>query len=187
MRKLFAFIVTSLDGYFEGPNHEFDWPNVDDEFLEFSVSQLDDIGVLVFGRITFEGMAAYWPSEEAWAGSPAIAERMNSLPKIAVSTTLERADWQNSTLIGGDVSTRLTELKAQPGKDMAIFGSPTLTASLLEAGLVDELRIMVHPILLGAGRSVLSRLTKRVPLRLLRTTVFGSGNVLLVYAPRDTN
>jgi len=183
MRKLFAFLVTSLDGYFEGPNHEFDWPNVDDEFLEFSISQLDDIGVLVFGRTTYDGMAAYWQSDAAQVTTPAIAERMNVLPKLAISRSLKRAEWTNARVVGDDVYSQIAELKRGPGKDVAVFGSSALTASLLEAGLVDELRIMIHPILLGAGHSLLTSLHDRVPLALLRTTIFSSGNVLLCYRP----
>jgi dihydrofolate reductase len=183
MRKLFAFIVTTLDGYHEGPNQEFDWPNVDEEFDEFSVSQLNDIGLLVFGRATYEGMAAFWPTESAAAEAPEITEYMNSIPKVVISNSLTAADWSNTTLVTGDVSQAVAELKKQPGRDIAVFGSSTLTASLLEQNLVDELRVMVHPVLLGAGHSLVAGLTRRVQLELQRTATFHSGNVLLCYRP----
>jgi dihydrofolate reductase len=183
MRKLFSFMVVSLDGFYEGPNQEFDWPNVDDEFNDFAVSQINDIDTLVFGRATYEGMASYWPTEQAVKDDPVIAELMNSIPKVVFSRSMQRADWNNSTLVPGDAATAIAELKQQPGKDLALFGSPTLTASLLDQGVVDELRVMVMPILLGAGKSLFAGLGGRVPLALTRATTFSSGNVLLHYRP----
>jgi dihydrofolate reductase len=183
MRKLLSFMVVTLDGYYEGPEGEFDWPNVDDEFNEFAISQMNDIGMLVFGRATYEGMASYWPTPAALEDDPAIADRMNSIPKVVFSSTLDSADWENSTLVTGNAAEAIAELKQQPGKDLAMFGSPTLTASLIEQGLVDELRVMVHPILLGGGKSLFSTLHRRMPVELERTTVFKSGNVLLHYRP----
>jgi dihydrofolate reductase len=176
-------MVVTLDGYYEGPNGEFDWPNVDDEFNEFAISQLNDIDTLLFGRVTYEGMAGYWPTPDAREDDPAIAERMNSVPKVVLSKTLDKVDWQNTTLIKGDEADAISELKRRPGKYLAIFGSPSLTVSLLERGLVDELRVMVHPILLGAGKSLFRTLKDRVPVKLQWTTTFSSGNVLLSYRP----
>jgi dihydrofolate reductase len=183
VRKLVSFMVVTLDGYYEGPNGEFDWPNVDDEFNEFAISQINDIDTLLFGRATYEGMASYWPTPEATEGDPAVAGRMNAIPKIVFSSSLDTADWQNTELVKDGVAETITELKRQPGKDLALFGSPTLTASLIEQGLVDELRVMVHPILLGAGKSLFAALSRRVPVELQRTIVFHSGNVMLVYRP----
>jgi dihydrofolate reductase len=178
-----SFMVVTLDGYYEGPNAEFDFWNIDDEFFEFSISQLDDIDTLVFGRATYEGMAGYWPTPAGLEDNPDIAERMNTIDKVVFSTTLEKADWQNTTHVKGDAAKAISELKQKPGKYLAIFGSPDLTASLLEQGLVDELRVMVHPILLGAGKSLFRTLEGRVPLELQQTTTFHSGNVLLTYRP----
>jgi dihydrofolate reductase len=184
MRKLISFMVVTLDGYTEGPNGEFDWPNIDGEFDDFAVSQLNDIGTLVFGRRTYEGMAEYWPTDDARAQQPAIAERMNGLPKIVFSQSLNDANWENTTLVRDDAAKAIAELKGEPGGMLASFGCATLTASLLEQGVVDEVRILVNPILLGGGVSLFSGLHDRVPLRLARTTVFGSGNVLLTYEPK---
>ncbi|HMF82448.1 MAG TPA: dihydrofolate reductase family protein [Acidimicrobiia bacterium] len=183
MRKLLSFMVVTLDGYYEGPDGEFDWPNVDDEFNEFAISQMNDIDTLLFGRNTYEGMASYWPTPEAKEDDPAITDRMNTIPKVVFSSTLDRAEWQNTELVTGDVAETIAALKQQPGRDLALFGSPTLTASLIEEGLVDELRVMVQPILLGAGKSLFAALSRRVPVELQRTTIFHSGNVLLVYRP----
>ena len=183
MRPIYAFIVQTVDGYYEGPNGEFDWPNVDDEFNEFAISQLNDIDTLIFGRATYEGMASYWPTPAALDDDPLIADRMNNIPKVVFSSSLDSADWQNTRLVSGDVAGAITELKQQPGKNLAVFGSSTLTVSLIDQGLVDELRVMVQPILLGAGKSLFAGLHDRVPVQLQRTTVFSSGNVMLHYRP----
>jgi dihydrofolate reductase len=176
-------MVVTLDGYYEGPNGEFDWPNVDDEFNEFAISQMNDVDTLLFGRATYENMASYWPTPAAVEGDPVIADRMNTIPKIVFSGTLDTADWENTRLVKDGAAETIAELKQQLGGDLAFFGSPTLTAGLIEQGLVDELRVMVHPILLGAGKSLFGTLSRRVAVELQRTTVFHSGNVLLVYRP----
>jgi dihydrofolate reductase len=186
MRKLLSFMVMTLDGFTEGPNQEFDWPNVDDQFNEFAVSQLNDIDTLLFGRTTYLGMASYWPTAEAREDSPTIAEHMNTIPKVVFSSSLDEATWQNTTLVAEPAPEAVVRLKEQDGGHLALFGSATLTASLLEHGLVDELRVMVNPILLGGGTSLFAGLPRRIPLALEATTVFSSGNVLLVYRPVGT-
>lgn len=183
MRILYAFLVTTLDGFYEGPEGEFDWPNVDDEFNQYSVANLNDTGLILFGRVTYEGMASYWTTPEATRGDPIIAPFMNDISKAVVSNTLEEATWNNSILIKGDVESQISNLKRQPGKPIGIFGSPMLTFSLIELGLVDELRVMIHPVALGSGKSIFSTMDARLSLQLLRTTVFDSGNVLLTYRP----
>jgi dihydrofolate reductase len=127
MRKIFAFIMTTLDGYYEGPNQEFDFWVVDEESNGFAVEQLDEVDTLLFGRVTYEGMAAYWPSPAAEEDDPRVAARMNGLSKIVVSRTLDKAEWANTRLIKDDVAGELTRLKQQPGKDIAILGSSDLT------------------------------------------------------------
>ncbi len=183
MRKIFSFLVTTVDGYHEGPNQEFDWPVVDDEFDEFAVQQLDEADVLLFGRVTYQGMAAYWPTRAAQEDDPRVAARMNSLSKIVVSRALDQVEWANTRLIKDNVADEISVLKRQPGKDIAVLGSSSLTVSLLELGLVDELRIMVMPVVLGEGRSLFSSAGERISLRLMNTRTFSSGNVLLTYQP----
>ena len=183
MRKIFAFIMTTLDGYYEGPNQEFDFWVVDEEFEEFSVEQLDEVDALLFGRVTYEGMAAYWPTPAAERDDPSVAAKMNGLSKIVVSRSLEKPEWANTRLIKDDITQELIALKEQPGKDIAILGSSDLTVSLLELGLVDEVRIMVNPVVLGAGKSVFRTAGERISLKLLKSRPFNSGNVLLYYQP----
>jgi dihydrofolate reductase len=183
MRKILSFMVATVDGYYEGPNQEFDWPVVDEEFNEFGVQQLDEVDTLLFGRRTYELMAGYWPTPAAEEDDPRVRARMNSLAKIVVSRTLAEAGWANTRLVKDDVAAELTELKQEPGKDIAIFGSSELTVSLLELGLVDELRIMVHPVVLGDGRSLFRTAGERISLKLLKTRPFSSGSVMLYYQP----
>jgi dihydrofolate reductase len=183
VRKLYSFMVVTLDGFYEGPNGEFDWPNVDQEFNEFGIEQLNNTDVLLFGRATYEGMASYWPTPAAREDDPVVAELMNTLPKIVVSTTLASADWNNTRLVGGNVAEEVAKFKQEPGKGLAIMGSPNLTVSLVGMGLVDELRVMVNPVVLGGGRSLFRNTEKRLPLELLQTRAFRSGNVLLTYRP----
>jgi dihydrofolate reductase len=183
MRKILTFLVATVDGYYEGPNQEFDWPVTDEEFNQFALEQLDAVDTLMFGRVTYELMASYWPTPAAQQDDPVVAGKMNGLPKIVVSRTLQKADWANTRLIDRDVAQELSGLKQEPGKDIAIMGSSDLTVSLLQLGLLDELRIMVHPIVLGDGKSILRTAKERIPLKLVSTRSFNSGSVLLTYQP----
>jgi dihydrofolate reductase len=184
MRKILAFEVTTLDGYYEGPNGEFDWPVVDAEFEQFATEQLDEVDALLFGRVTYEGMASYWPTPMAKEqNDPRITAKMNGLPKLVASRTLDRADWAETRILRGDLAAEVASLKEQPGRGIAIFGSPALVVSLLKMGLVDEVRVMVNPVVLGAGKSLFRTADERIALKLLGTRRFASGNVLLTYEP----
>ena len=183
MRKVLFFMMTTLNGFYERGQWEIDWHNVDDEFTRFAIEQIESVDTLLFGRVTYEGMASYWPTPAAIADSPATAEQMNSLPKIVFSNTLEKAEWGNTRLVRGNAAEEVAGLKEQAGKDVIIFGSSDLAVSLAERGLIDEYRIMVNPILLGAGKPVFNGLNRDVPLKLLGTRTFKNGNVLLTYAP----
>jgi dihydrofolate reductase len=185
VRRLFSFHVSSVDGYYEGPNQEFDWPIVDQEFNQFGLQQLEEVDTLLFGRVTYQLMASYWPTPAAEQDDPKIAAMMNNLPKLVVSRTLAETTWANTRLISGDVAAELTELKQEPGKDMVIMGSSELTVRLLQLGLVDELRMMVSPVVLGDGKSLFRTGDGRIGLKLLQARPFNSGNVLLTYQPAD--
>ncbi|MEV5571290.1 dihydrofolate reductase family protein [Spirillospora sp. NPDC052269] len=183
MRKIFAFIAVSADGYHAGPNQELDWQDFDEEFDAFSREQLAEVDTLLFGRVTYEEMVAYWPTRQ---GDDGIGDTMNGIAKIVVSRTLETADWTNTRLINTGVQDELTALKRRPGKDIAILGSSTLTAGLLPTGLIDELRLLVNPIVLGNGRPVLKGASHRTRLELTKTRPFKSGGILLHYRPHAT-
>ena len=176
--------MVTLDGYFEGDEPwQIEWHNVDEEFNEFAIKQLDASDILIFGRATYIGMAQYWPTEEAAKDDQEVASRMNSMPKIDVSRTLDEPApaWSNTRLVK-DVN-QLRELKAESGKDMLVLGSSALTTSLIEKKLLDELRIIVNPLLLGRGRALSSTAAERMPLQLLDVRRFDNGNVLLIYEP----
>ena len=183
MSTLASFIVISLDGFYEGPNREFDWLIPDEEFNDFAVRQLDEADTLCFGRATYEHMAAWWPTEQAQINDPAVTSRMNTKPKLVFSTTLEDAGWSNTTVVTGEAVEQIEAVKAAPDGDLLVLGSAHLTAQFAAAGVLDELRIMVCPIVLGSGRSLFEGLKDRISLTLLRLRQFDSGGVLLTYRP----
>ena len=183
MRKLIFFMLTTLDGYYAGPNGEIDWHNVDDEFNEFAIDQLNSVDTLLFGRVTYEGMASYWPTPDAIANDPVVAGKMNQLQKIVFSKTLDKVVWENTRLIKANAPEEIAKLKEQPGKDLIIFGSSDLAVTLIPYGSIDEYRIMVNPIVLGNGKPVFKGIKDKLKLRLIKTKTFRSGNVLLFYQP----
>ena len=183
MHTLASFIFASLDGFYEGPNGELDWPIVDQEFNDFATRQLDEADVIAFGRATYEHMAAYWPTEQATANDPAMTSRMNSKEKIVFSTTLTDVTWSGATLIRGEATEHIPAVFAGGREELLVIGSAHLTANVAQAGLLDELRIMVCPIVLGQGRSLFEDLKSRVSLSLIRVRQFDSGNLVLTYRP----
>src|SRR5205809_4932666 len=175
-----SFIMVTLDGYFEGDRPwELEWHRTDEEFNDFATEQLDAFDTLVFGRATVGGMAEYWPSEEAIRSDPEVSSRMNRASKIVVSRTLQKPEpeWNNSTVVNDP-----NELRKK-GQKLLVLGSSVLTTSLMEQGVLDELRIIINPLLIGSGRSLASSATRRIPLKLLSRRDFRNGNVLLTYAP----
>jgi len=188
MRKVVFFMMTTLNGLYErapwdvDPN-AIDWHNADDEFETFATEQLGDCDTILFGRVTYEGMASYWPTQEAIAADPGVAGRMNALPKVVFSRTLQAVEWSNSRLVHDDPAAEVRRLKEQPGKDIIVLGSSDLSASLAAAGVIDEYRIMVNPVLIGKGKPVFAGLAQDIPLTLLNARAFGNGNVLLSYVP----
>jgi len=183
MRKVIFFNAITADGFFEGPNHEIDWHNVDDEFNELAIDQLDSVDVLLFGRLTYELMSGYWPTAEGLKDDPLVAEKMNSKAKIVFSRTLDQVDWNNTRLVKENISAEIAKLKSQPGKDLIIFGSSDLSVTLTQKGLIDEYRLMVNPLFLGSGKTILHGLPGRLDLKFLKTHIMRNGNVILYYQP----
>lgn len=182
-RKLIFFNLITVDGFFEGPNQEIDWHNVDAEFNELAIQQLDSVDMLLFGHLTYALMASYWPTDAALKDDPIVAEKMNSKAKLVFSKTLDKVDWNNTRLVKENISDEILKLKSQPGKDLIIFGSSDLSVSLAQAGLIDEYRLMVNPLILGHGKTILNGLPERLELKLLRTRAMRNGNVILYYQP----
>lgn len=186
MRTLAIFNMMSLDGFFAGPNGELDWHNVDDEFNAFAIEQAQSrhVDTLLFGRVTYELMAAYWPTPEARTNDPIVARFMNETSKVVFSRTLQRVEWENSRLASGDAVAEVRALKRAAGGSLMIFGSAQLAAALDRAGLIDEHRLMVNPVILGRGRPLFAGAAEPRRLKLVSSRAFRSGNVLLNYQPR---
>jgi dihydrofolate reductase len=178
MRKLRWQMMMSLDGFMEGPNREIDWFVTDDEFQQYILEMGKSIDTIVFGRVTYQMMAQYWPS----SNQPE-APMMNDLPKVVFSRTLDKVEWKNSRLVKGNVAEEIARLKQQPGKDLAMFGSTDLASTFMRLGLIDEYRIFVNPVVLGRGNPMFKDVKDKKALKLLKAQTFRSGNVLLYYQP----
>ena len=187
MRKLVVSEFVSVDGVMEDPGgaegfEHGGWVFQFDRGAEgdrFKLDETLDAGALLLGRVTYEGFAQAWPGRTDDVG---FAEKMNDMPKYVVSATLERADWNDSTIIKGDVVDEVSKLKDDPGGPILVAGSATLVGTLIEHGLVDELRLMVFPIVLGSGKRLFSDLSRAARLRLTRSTPAGDA-LILVYEP----
>lgn len=182
MRKLVAWNVMTLDGYFEGPTawnldmHGTVWG---DELEAFSLEQSEEIGTLLFGRKTYEGMAAHWTQE---AG--AIADMMNGIEKAVASRTLKNADWNNTRLLSGDAAASVKALKEEVGKDVFVFGSADLLNTLLASNLVDEYRVCLAPVVLGSGNPLFKPDSPRRDVTLLESRSLKTGGLILRYGVR---
>jgi dihydrofolate reductase len=184
MGKVIQFNMMSVDGLFEGKNKEIDWHNVDSEFNEFAIEQLDSADTLIFGRITYELMANYWPTAMAINDDPLVARKMNTLPKVVFSRTLSKVNWENTSLFHDHPDQVISNLKKSLKNNIFIFGSANLSATLIKYGLIDEYRIIINPIILGEGIPLFSGISERINLNLRKTKIFKSGNVLLHYEPK---
>jgi dihydrofolate reductase len=186
-RKLGTFMQISLDGYYCDSRGDMSFahkPPKDAEWHEFVAGNARGGGVLLFGRTTYEMMAAWWPTPMAAQAMPEVATSMNAMPKIVFSRTLSSADWNNTVLVKDDLVGTVRRMKSETGPDIAILGSGTIVRQLADAGLIDTFQVVVNPVALGAGKSFLSGLTRRLDLVLTNDRVFRNGSVVLWYVPR---
>ena len=200
MRKIIWSVMTSLDGFVAGPNGEFDWPLADEEFEQSALDLLNSVDYIMFGRVTYQMMAGYWPTAttnpagvlssngttfsvptEASKLHTEIAHKMNTLIKVVFSRTLEYAEWNNSRIVREIVPAEMMRFVQQPGKDAVILGSSQVASTMTELGLIDEYRIFVNPIILGRGKPLFADINQRKKLRLVKTKTFASGLVGLYY------
>ncbi len=180
MRKLVAVELVSLDGVMESPE-EWAFSYSNDEMEEANAAGMAASDAMLLGRVTYEGLAAFWPNQPR--GTPMV-DYINSVPKFVVSGTLEEPlGWNNSTLMEGDVAEVVAELKRQHGKDITIIGSGALVRSLLRDDLLDELRLLVHPIAVGRGKRLFEGGSDQKALKLVESTTFSTGVVYLTYQP----
>jgi dihydrofolate reductase len=186
MRKLVVFNNVTLDGYFVDAQGDMRWahnPKPDPEWDAFVGANAGGGGVLVFGRVTYELMASYWPTPMAAQNAPSVAEGMNRSEKIVFSRTLEAASWNNTKLVKSDPGAEIRKLKNEPGGGMCVLGSGTIVAQLAEQGLVDEYNLVVVPVVLGKGRTMFDGVKKKLAMKPTKTRAFANGNVLLCYEP----
>ncbi len=181
MRRIVAGLFMSLDGVVESPE-KWQSPYFNEEMGAEIGAQMAASDTLLLGRRTYEEFAAFWPRQEGDGGP---AGFMNNTPKVLVSTTLDAVEWQNSTLARGDLVHAVSKLKAQPGKDVLVTGSVTLVRSLLLSGLLDELGVVLCPIVVGSGTHLFEDGPHPVPMRLVASRPFASGVVNLTYRPAD--
>ena len=180
MAKLIMWNLTTLDGYVEGPGRDISWhDDVWGEELErFSIEQVNAAGALMFGRVTYELMAGYWPG-----ASGEVANFMNALPKYVFSRTLTASEWNNTRIFGDNVPETVAKLKRETAKDIYLFGSADLASTLIAHRLIDEFRIGIAPVLLGEGTPLFKPSRDKYKLKLIDAKPLSVGAVILRYLP----
>jgi len=182
MRKLIVFNHVSLDGYFVGANGDSGWAhanNDDPEFTEWQKENAGNDAQFIFGRITYELMACYWPTLQAKQQNPVIADAMNKMPKVVFSKTLDKASWNNTKLFKGALGTEITKLKKESGPDMLIFGSGNMISQLAQERLIDLYMMVMNPVVLGKGRNMFEGIKEMQSLKLTSSRAFKNGKVSL--------
>jgi dihydrofolate reductase len=191
MRKIYMFLNLSIDGYFEGPNHDLSWHKVDKEFNKFAITQLNEADLIIFGRRTYQLMESFWPKAQddltMSKEDLIVAKLMNNTPKIVISRTLkkvqEQKNWKNVKLMNKFDPKEIIKLKRQKGSRIWIGGSD-LAVSFIKSGLIDEFRFMIMPVAIGKGTHLFKKLGRRLNLKLIKAQRFKSGNMLLYYSPK---
>jgi dihydrofolate reductase len=184
MPKLVVYNAVSLDGYFTDAHSDMSWAHKKDpEWQAFVSENASGGGQFLFGRVTYDLMASFWPTPFAAQSNPVVVNTMNGAPKFVFSRTLDKASWNNTTLLRGDLTTEVRKLKRQPGPNLVIMGSGSIVAQLADAGLIDEYQIVLNPVVLGDGRTLFEGVEKKLPMKLAKSRAFGNGNIVLFYEP----
>lgn len=183
MRKLSAFTFLSLNGYYKGDQNDISWHRHGGEENEFASDSMKSNNILLFGRITYELMAGYWPTPMAMQQDPAVAAGMNQATKIVFSTTLTSAGWNNTTIMKENVMEQIRKMKETPGHDMTILGSGTMVSQFAAHHLIDEYAMMIDPVILSKGTTLFNGIGHHQNLELVNSRTFKSGAVLLHYRP----
>lgn len=183
MRKLQVFNLVTLDGYFTGENGDISWHRLDDEFQGLARAAAGSGSTLLFGRITYQLMASYWPTPAGLQDDPVVAAGMNASEKLVFSRTLDRVDWHHARLVKGELLEEVKKLKAGTGPALTLLGSGSIVAQLAAAELIDEYQLLLNPVALGEGRTLFEGIGKRLDFKLTGSCSFGNGNLLLCYEP----
>ncbi|MEV5750651.1 dihydrofolate reductase family protein [Actinoallomurus sp. NPDC052308] len=188
MRKIVYWVHVSIDGHVAGPGGAFDWPTVGPELFGYSNAMNEQVDTLLYGRVVWEGMASYWPTADADPTTAddharTFAPYWRRTPKVVMSRTLDKAD-HGARVIGKNLPEEVAELKRQPGRDILLTGGSEAAASLTELGLLDDVRVVVHPVVLGGGPRLLPGLKDRLNLTLVDSRTFDGASVLLHYERR---
>jgi len=186
MPKLIVFENVTLDGYFAGPDGDLSWahnPQKDPEWDQFVADNASGGGRLLLGRKTYDLMASYWPTPRAAQNDPEVAKGMNSLPKVVFSKSLDKPTWSNTTVKKGDLADEVRKMKKGSGDPIAVLGSGSIVSQLAKEGLVDEYQIVVHPVVLGKGRTAFEGVPKKLDLKRTKARTFDNGNVLTCWEP----
>ena len=183
MRKLNAFNFLTLNGFFEGLNHDISWHRHGAEESKYSDDSLQVGNILLFGRRTYEMMYSFWPTQLAAEQFPKTAKGMNRSQKIIFSNTIKKAEWNNTQVISGNIVEEMRRLKKSNGKDMTILGSGSIVSQFANAGLIDIYQIMIDPVAIGEGTNLFQGLKNKLNLKLTKSKIFKSGVVLLCYKP----
>ena len=180
MRKLVLQMQLSLDGFVAASNGGLGWifPNFDDQYTAWVVEMLSQAGTHIMGASTGRDMAAYWPFSKEPFAPP-----MNEIPKVIFSKTLDHLDWNNARIEKGDLAEEIARLKQQPGKDILAHGGARFARTLVKLALIDEYRLVIHPVALGSGLPLFSELSQPLNLELLQTIPFEKGSVAHIYRP----
>lgn len=184
MRKVSVFNNVSIDGYYTDMNNDLSWAHAggdDPELIEFTKGNAQGKNALVLGRVTYDVMAASWPTPQMMERMPEIAKGMNDAPKYVFSRTMDSAKWSNTTVLKGDPAAEISKIKQSAGPDLTILGSGTIVALLAKAGLIDEVQLMVCPVVLGSGKSQFAGVTGNPTWTLSRSKLFKSGRAFLAY------
>ena len=183
MAKLSAFLFLTLNGFFEGPGHDISWHAHEAEAEEYSNESLAAGHALLLGRLTYELMAAWWPTAAAREAYPVTAPGMNAAEKFVFSRTLQRPEWNNTRLLKGDLREEAVRLKETSRTDLTILGSGSIVRQLTEYRLIDRYEFLIDPIALGDGTPVFKGLSRSVALRLASAKPFKNGSILVTYQP----
>jgi dihydrofolate reductase len=186
MRKLIASVFVTLDGFMVGPNEDISWvtDNFSEDMGKYAGDLQNSMGAILLGRVTYQIMANFWPT--ATNETDPGAEKMNTVPKVVFSKTLDKVEWgkwDNARLVKENVVEEISKMKQASGGDMVIYGSANLVQNFTQLGLIDEYQLLVHPIILGSGKPLFKDLPQPVKLNLLQTKTFDNGVVVLYYSP----